>query len=69
MGVDCKGVYRTIHFGPSKNIESYIQETGWAGRDGKQSMAFLIYQGIIFSDVDKDMKQYVKTEDCRWNTA
>ena len=35
MGVDCKGVYHTIHFGPSKNIEAYIQETGRAGRDGK----------------------------------
>ena len=41
MGVDCKGVCRTIHFGPSKNIESYIQETGRAGRDGKQSVAFI----------------------------
>ena len=68
MGVDCKGVYRTIHFGPSKNIESYIQETGRTGRDGKQSMAFLIYQGILLSHVDKDMKQYVKTEDCRRKT-
>ena len=56
MGVDCKGVYRTVHFGPSKNIESYIQVTGRAGRDGKQSVAFLIYQGIILNHVDKDMK-------------
>ena len=30
MGVDCKGVYRIINFGPSKNIEAYIQETGRA---------------------------------------
>ena len=28
MGVDCKGVHRTMHFGPSKNIESFIQESG-----------------------------------------
>lgn len=41
MGIDCKGVYRTIHFGPSKSIEAYIQETGRAGRDGNQSVAFL----------------------------
>ena len=39
MGVDCKGVHRTIHYGLSKNIEAYIQETGRAGRDGEQSVA------------------------------
>jgi len=67
-GVDCKGVYRTVHFGPSKNIESYIQDTGRAGRDGKQSVAFLIYQGILLNHVDKDMKEYIKTGDCRRKT-
>lgn len=30
MGVDCKGVHHTVHFGPSKNIEAYILETGQA---------------------------------------
>lgn len=68
MGVDCKGVYRTIHFGPSKNIEACIQETGWAGRDGKQSVAFIIYQGLFLNHVDKDMKHYVKTSECRQKT-
>ncbi|EDO35886.1 predicted protein [Nematostella vectensis] len=27
MGVDCKGVKRVIHYGPSKSVEAYIQET------------------------------------------
>ena len=66
MGVDCKGVYRTIHFGPSKNIETYIQETGRAGRDGKQSVTYVIYKGLFLNHVDKDMKNYLKTRDCRW---
>lgn len=35
MGVDRKGVYRTIHFGPSKSIEAYIQKN-WTGRQGWQ---------------------------------
>ena len=39
MGVDSRGVYRVIHFGPSKNIEANIQETGRGGRDGKQTVA------------------------------
>ena len=34
MGINCKEVRRTIHFGPSKNIEQYVQESGRAGRDG-----------------------------------
>jgi superfamily II DNA/RNA helicase len=31
MGIDCKSVRRVIHFGPSKNLESYVQESGRAG--------------------------------------
>ena len=31
MGVNCQAVSRVIHFGPSKNIESYAQEIGRAG--------------------------------------
>ncbi|EDO44384.1 predicted protein, partial [Nematostella vectensis] len=43
MGIDCKGVHRTIHFGPSKNCEAFIQETGRAGRDWKSSFSYLLY--------------------------
>eukprot|EP00112_Aurelia_sp_Birch-Aquarium-sp1_P008359 Seg1918.5 transcript_id=Seg1918.5/GoldUCD/mRNA.D3Y31 product="ATP-dependent DNA helicase RecQ" protein_id=Seg1918.5/GoldUCD/D3Y31 len=27
MGINCKSVYRSIHFGPSTNIEMLVQET------------------------------------------
>ena len=30
MGIDCKQVHRTIHFGPAKNVECYMQESGKA---------------------------------------
>ena len=40
MGVDCKKVYQTIHFGLAKNVESYLQESGRAGRDGSQCTAY-----------------------------
>lgn len=56
MGVDCKQVYRTIHFGPPKNVETYMQESGRAGRDGKQSIAYLLYQSFQLTHVEKDMK-------------
>ena len=65
MGVDCKEVYRTIHFGPAKNVECYMQESGRAGRDGKHSTAYLLYQGMQLMHVDKEMKEYVKHKDCR----
>ena len=65
MGINCKGVHRTIHFGPAKNIEAHIQETGRAGRDGKQSVSYVIYQGILLSHVNKDIKEYIKTDECR----
>lgn len=46
MGVDCKQVHRTVHFGPAKNVEAYIHESGRAGRDRKQSIAYLLYQSV-----------------------
>ena len=68
MGVDCKGVNRTIHFGPSKTVKAYIQESGRAGRNGNQSVEFVMYQGLLLNHVDKQMKNYVKTKDCRRKT-
>ena len=31
MGIDCKDLYRSIHFGPSSTVENLIQETGRMG--------------------------------------
>ena len=47
MGVNCKGVRRVIHFGPSKNIEQYVQESGRAGRDGEDSTCIILYNGLL----------------------
>ena len=68
MGVDSKEVYRVIHFGPSKNVEAFIQETGRAGRNGKQSVAHIFYPGLLLNHVEKDIKQYLKSEECRRKT-
>ena len=65
MGVDCKGVNRVIHYGPAKNVEFYIRETGRAGRDGTQSAVYISCRGIFLAHVDGHMKQYVKTNHCR----
>lgn len=60
MSVNCKGVQRIIHLGPSKSVEAYIQESGRAGRDGSQSKALLLYQSLMLLHGEKDMKDYVK---------
>ena len=65
MGVNCKGVRRAIHFGPSKSVELYVQECGRAGRDGLPSTCVLLYNGLLSSHCDSDMKQYVRIEQCR----
>ena len=59
MGVNCRAVRGIIHFGPSKWIESYVQESGRAGRDGQHSKALLLYQSLLLLHVDKEMKDYV----------
>ena len=42
MGLDCPYVRQVIHWGPSSNIESFIQETGRSGCDGELSSSLLL---------------------------
>lgn len=65
MGVNCKGVHTTVHVGPSKNLEAYVQESGRAGRDGSPSKAIIIYHGLMMVHVEDDIKKYVTSTTCR----
>ena len=44
IGEDSRAVHQTIHFGSSKNLEAFIQESG---RDGKPSVSCLLYHGFL----------------------
>ena len=68
MGLNCPNVRRIIHWGPPSDTESYIQETGRAGRDGDTAHASLYYAKREISGdlVDGSMNAYcINKTECR----
>ena len=66
MRLDCPDVHRIMHWGPSTDIEEYLQETGRAGRDGSPSTATLFVTDLKSHSIEDAMKSYMTNKSvCR----
>lgn len=68
MGVDCVNVRQIVHWGVASDVESYVHESGRAGRDGRVACATTFYKASDLDSrrVSKDMIDYCQNKDrCR----
>ena len=65
MGLDIPDLRQVIHWGPSDDLENYIQETGRAGRDGKLCCAVLYHARKDYRYVTEQMVNYCTSVSCK----
>lgn len=59
MGIDKPDVRLVVHMDVPDNIESYFQEAGRGGRDGKKSFAVLLYNNADIAELEERLTNYL----------
>ena len=66
MGVNFRELHHVIHYGPPREIDTFVQQLGRAGRDGEKSYHLLLYNNRQLRYIEPDMLTYVRNIDkCR----
>lgn len=69
MGINCPDVRQVIHFGSPCDLESYVQETGCAGRDDLPSLVTLVKKANSGRLIEKTVLNYSSNQSvCRRDT-
>lgn len=58
MGLDCPNIRQVIHWGPSSDIETFVQGIGRGGRDGYLSCSLLFFTEADHQWCSESMIEY-----------
>lgn len=66
MGVNFCDITSVINYGPPKDMDSFLQQFGRAGRDGTQATGLLLFNAKQCRNLDPEMREYINnTSRCR----